>query len=43
MNSKANRLGIPLPKGTVSVNSEDVKDGSLQFIGQDSINHTPVD
>lgn len=43
LNSKANGLGIPLPKGTVSVNSEDAKDNSLQFIGQDSINHTPAD
>ena len=43
LNSKANGLGMALPKGTISVNTQDPKDGSLQFIGQDSINHTPAD
>ena len=41
-NSKKNNLGIPLPKGTVRVYKED-KDGSLQFIGEDRIDHTPKD
>lgn len=41
-NSKKNNLGIPLPKGTVRVYKED-KDGSLQFIGEDKIDHTPKD
>jgi len=34
--------GMPLPKGTVRVYKED-GDGSLQFIGEDSIDHTPKD
>lgn len=42
-NSKTNRLGIPLPKGTVRVFKTDSADGSLEFIGEDSINHTPKD
>jgi hypothetical protein len=41
-NTKKNNLGIPLPKGTVRVYKED-KDGSLQFIGEDRIDHTPKD
>jgi hypothetical protein len=41
-NSKKNNLGIPLPKGTVRVYKED-KDGSLQFVGEDRIDHTPKD
>ncbi len=42
MNSEANGLGIPLPKGTMRVYKED-SSGSLQFIGEDSIDHTPKD
>lgn len=41
-NSKKNNLGIPLPKGTIRVYKED-KEGSLQFVGEDSIDHTPKD
>lgn len=41
-NAKKNNLGIPLPKGTIRVYKED-KDGSLQFIGEDRIDHTPKD
>ena len=41
-NTKKNNLGIPLPKGTIRVYKED-KDGSLQFIGEDQIDHTPKD
>jgi len=41
-NSKKNNLGIPLPKGTIRVYKED-KDRSLQFVGEDSIDHTPKD
>lgn len=36
-------MGIPLPKGTVRVFKEDSADGSLEFIGEDSIDHTPKD
>jgi hypothetical protein len=39
-NSKENNLGIPLPKGTVRVYKAD-REGSLQFVGEDSIDHTP--
>ncbi len=41
-NKKDNRLGIPLPKGTVRVYKAD-SDGSLQFVGEDRIDHTPKD
>jgi hypothetical protein len=41
-NRKKNNLGIPLPKGTVRVYKED-QDGSLQFVGEDRIDHTPKD
>jgi hypothetical protein len=41
-NSKDNNLGLPLPKGTVRVYKAD-KAGSLQFIGEDQIDHTPKD
>jgi hypothetical protein len=41
-NSKKNNLGIPLPKGTIRVYKED-KDGSLQFVGEDRVDHTPRD
>ncbi|MBN1155785.1 DUF4139 domain-containing protein [candidate division KSB1 bacterium] len=42
-NSKENGLGIPLPMGKVRVYKEDVKDKSLEFIGEDKIEHTPKD
>ncbi|HOX09926.1 MAG TPA: DUF4139 domain-containing protein [Candidatus Omnitrophota bacterium] len=42
MNSKADKLGMPLPKGNVKVYKKDT-DGSLQFIGEDAIEHTPKD
>lgn len=41
-NSRANRLGIPLPKGVVRVYKAD-RSGSLQFVGEDRIDHTPKD
>jgi hypothetical protein len=41
-NSKENHLGMPLPKGTVRAYKRDA-DGSLQLIGEDSIDHTPKD
>jgi hypothetical protein len=41
-NKKENRLGMPLPKGTLRVYKADT-DGSLQFIGEDRIDHTPKD
>ncbi len=41
-NRQENNLGIPLPKGTVRVYKAD-HEGSLQFIGEDSIDHTARD
>lgn len=41
-NKKENHLGMPLPKGTIRVYKAD-NDGSLQFIGEDRIDHTPSD
>ncbi|MEO0115147.1 MAG: DUF4139 domain-containing protein [candidate division WOR-3 bacterium] len=41
-NSKDNNLGIPLPKGRMRVYKEDT-DKTLQFIGEDWIEHTPKD
>jgi hypothetical protein len=41
-NSKTNGLGMPLPAGTVRVYKQDSA-GRAQFIGEDSIRHTPVD
>lgn len=42
VNSKQNRLGMPLPKGTVRVYKAD-QSGALQFVGEDAIDHTPRD
>ncbi len=39
-NKKENNLGMPLPKGTVRVYKHD-SEKSLQFVGEDSIDHTP--
>ncbi|MFT5208111.1 MAG: hypothetical protein ACI9CF_001880 [Candidatus Omnitrophota bacterium] len=39
-NSAKNNLGSPLPQGIVRVYKED-SEGSIQFVGEDSINHTP--
>lgn len=39
-NRKENNLGMPFPKGVVRVYKHD-NEGSLQFIGEDSIDHTP--
>jgi hypothetical protein len=41
-NAEENGLGIPLPAGRVRVYKADV-DGSLQFVGEDQIDHTPKD
>ncbi len=39
-NKEANSLGVPLPAGRVRVNQA-ATDGSLEFIGEDLIKHTP--
>ena len=41
-NSEKAGLGLPLPAGTVRVYQEDV-DGSPEFVGEDTIDHTPKD
>jgi hypothetical protein len=41
-NSQANGLGVPLPAGKFRVYQQDT-DKSLEFIGEDQINHTPID
>ena len=41
-NSEKNRLGMPLPKGTVRLYKADSA-GALQFVGEDAIDHTPRD
>jgi len=40
-NDEKNGLGVPLPSGRVRVNQLDTADGSLEFIGEDVIDHTP--
>ncbi len=42
-NSQENNLGVPLPKGRVRFYSQDGADQSLQFVGENSIGHTPKD
>jgi hypothetical protein len=39
-NKEANHMGVPLPAGRMRVNQASV-DGSLEFIGEDVIKHTP--
>jgi hypothetical protein len=41
-NSKENGLGVALPKGRVRFYRRD-SDGSLQFVGENQIDHTPKD
>jgi hypothetical protein len=40
-NREENKLGIPLPAGKVRVAKLDNADGSLEFVGEDTISHTP--
>jgi len=39
-NIEENNLGIALPKGKVRVFKKDPADGSLEFVGEDTIDHT---
>lgn len=41
-NSSDNGLGMPLPAGKLRVFKED-RDGALEFVGEDRIDHTPKD
>jgi hypothetical protein len=40
-NSKENAMGVPMPAGRVRVSKLDSADDSLEFIGEDRIDHTP--
>jgi hypothetical protein len=42
-NDKQFGLGVPLPAGRLRVSKLDSADGSLEFIGEDKIDHTPKD
>lgn len=42
VNSKANSLGMPLPKGRLRFYRRDI-DGHLEFTGESQIDHTPKD
>jgi len=42
INSEANHLGMPLPKGRVRFYRRD-QDGQLEFTGENEIDHTPKD
>jgi len=42
-NEKDQGLGMPLPSGRIRVSKQDPADGSLEFIGEDVIDHTSKD
>jgi hypothetical protein len=42
-NDRAAGLGVPLPAGRIRVSQLDTADGSLEFIGEDRLDHTPKD
>ncbi len=42
-NEEESGLGIPLPSGRIRVSKLDAADGSFEFIGEDTIDHTPKD
>jgi len=42
-NAQGNGLGVPLPAGRIRVSKLDPADGSLEFIGEDLIDHTARD
>ena len=42
-NDKSSGMGMPLPAGRIRVSQQDKADGSLEFIGEDTIGHTPKD
>ncbi|MDD3050345.1 MAG: DUF4139 domain-containing protein [Candidatus Cloacimonetes bacterium] len=42
-NSEKEGLGLPLPRGKFNIYREDKADNQMEFIGEDSINHTPLD
>lgn len=40
-NAREHNMGMPLPSGRVRVNKLDAADATLEFIGEDKIDHTP--
>ncbi len=42
-NAESNGMGMPLPAGKLRVARRDEADGSLEFIGEDLVDHTPRD
>ncbi len=40
-NDEDSGLGVPMPAGRIRVNQLDPADGSLEFIGEDVLDHTP--
>ncbi len=42
-NAKDNGMGMPLPAGRIRVSKQDPADKTLEFIGEDTIDHTPKD
>jgi len=42
-NAAQNHMGMPLPSGRIRVSKLDPADDSLEFIGEDVIDHTPQD
>jgi hypothetical protein len=42
-NSAQNNIGVPLPAGVIRVSKLDPDDGTLEFVGEDLIDHTPKD
>lgn len=43
VNNKDANMGMPLPQGRIRVSKLDTADGTLEFIGEDVIRHTPKD
>lgn len=42
-NDRSSGMGMPLPAGRVRVSQQDKADGSLEFVGEDKIDHTAKD
>jgi hypothetical protein len=40
-NAEKHNMGMPLPAGRIRVSKTDSADGTLEFIGEDAIDHTP--
>ncbi len=40
-NDETHHMGMPLPAGRIRVSKQDQADGTLEFIGEDTLDHTP--